>query len=515
MNLTDVLAAHARSRADHPAIVSAGVSAGISTGGRVVTYGGLRDLVWRAAAALRARGVAPGDVVGVGLADTAEHLAMMLAVARLGAVLLPIDWRWTAGEQTRVAAFFGAGLAIMEPGVALDGVPVLHAGADWWSALPAAGDDAAFEMPGDPPFLISLSSGTTGRPRGPRISHGQMLARFLNQYLTLTFTSHDRYLCATPLYFGGGRTFCLSYLHAGATVVLQPPPFEPEAIVDTIRAERVTTAFMVPTMLRRLLEQTDGGREPLLGDLRVLLSSGAPLSADERRAIRARLCPNFMEYYASTEGGGVTVLLPTDQDARPESVGRPVFCVDVEIVDEAHAPLPVGEVGIIRYRGPGCAEGFYRDPEASQEAFRDGWFYPGDLGCLDAAGFLFLRGRRKDMIIRGGINIYPLEIEQALAQHPAVIEAAVVGWPAPDMGEEVAAFVVARAVVAPEALIAHCRERLASYKVPKRIEVVAALPRNSAGKVTKGALVERLPAFTRPATTPRGRAPAAPTRARE
>jgi acyl-CoA synthetase (AMP-forming)/AMP-acid ligase II len=489
MNLTDVLAAHARSRAGHPAIVA---------DGRVVTYGDLRDRVWRAAAGLRRIGVASGDVVGVGLADTAEHLLMMLAVARLGAVLLPIDWRWTPGEQGRVAEFFGATRAVMEPGAALDNVPVLAAGADWWASLPPA-DDAVFDGSDDPPFLISLSSGTTGRPRGPRISHSQMQARFLNQYLTLTFTSHDRYLCATPLYFGGGRTFCLSYLNAGATVVLKPPPFEPPAMVAALREHRITTTFMVPTMLRRLLDLAGDAGPPLLADLRVLLSSGAPLSADERRAIRARLCPNFMEYYASTEGGGVTVLLPRDQDARPDSVGRPVFCVDVEIVDEQHRPLPVGEVGAIRYRGPGCAEGFYRDPEASLEAFRDGWFYPGDLGCIDAEGFLFLRGRRKDMIIRGGINIYPLEIEQVLAQHPAVVEAAVVGWPASDMGEEVAAFVVVRATVTADALIEHCRERLAPYKLPKRIEVIEALPRNSSGKVVKTALVERLPQFARKA----------------
>ena len=207
------------------------------------------------------------------------------------------------------------------------------------------------------------------------------------------------------------------------------------------------------------------------------------------------MSPRLIEYYSSTEGGGISYL--TGEDAahpdREASVGRPVFAVDVECVDEMHRPLPPGEVGRIRYRGPAVATGFWNDTDASAEAFRDGWYYPGDLGMRDAQGFLYLNGRVKDMIIRGGINIYPGDIEAALQLHPAVVEAAVVGWPSREFNEEVAAFVIANGAIDAHELRELCRSRLASYKVPREVFVVPELPRNSLGKIVKAALRERLP----------------------
>src|ERR1019366_4847566 len=166
--------------------------------------------------------------------------------------------------------------------------------------------------------------------------------------------------------------------------------------------------------------------------------------------IRERLCPNFHEYYASTEGGGVSLLRPEDMDAHGESVGRPVFGVEVTILDDAGQGVPHGEVGRLAYRGPGVATGFYQDSDP--EAFRDGWFLPGDLAAVDADGFVYLKGRRKDMIIRGGINIYPVEIEAVLLSHAGVAEAAVVGWPSRERGAQVAALLVLREPVRPDEL---------------------------------------------------------------
>ena len=162
------------------------------------------------------------------------------------------------------------------------------------------------------------------------------------------------------------------------------------------------------------------------------------------------------------------------------------------MVDDGHRPLTAGEVGRIRYRGPAVADGFYRDPEASQDSFRDGWFYPGDLGDFDEEGFLYLKGRAKDMIIRGGVNIYPQEIETTLLNHASVADAAVVGWPSREFDEEVAAFVVLREPVDSSELIAACRRRLAPYKVPRQVFVLDELPRNAGGKVLKPDLVKRL-----------------------
>jgi len=226
--------------------------------------------------------------------------------------------------------------------------------------------------------------------------------------------------------------------------------------------------------------------------LKTLISSGSALTAQERQQIRELICPQFLEYYSSTEGGGVTTLSPSDQMRYGESVGRPVFCVEVCIVDEAHQPVPYSTVGRIRYRGPAVAESFHGDPEASQEAFRDGWFYPGDLGAMNEDGYLFLKGRVKDMIIRGGINIYPQEIEATLLGHPAVAEAAVVGWPSREFDEEVAAFVMRKGEVADADLLALCKSSLAPYKVPRQVFFLDEFPRNSLGKVLKAELARTL-----------------------
>ena len=224
-----------------------------------------------------------------------------------------------------------------------------------------------------------------------------------------------------------------------------------------------------------------------------MISSGASLYADERRTIMRELSSDFFNFYSSSEGGGISLLRPEHPDAVSLSVGQVVFGAEVEIIDAQHRPVEAGTVGAIRYRGGSVADGYYRNPQESAAAFRDGWYYPGDLGRFDADGFLYLTGRAKDMIIRGGVNIYPAEIEETLVAHPAVAEAAVVGWPAQERGEEVAAFVVRRSAVSEGELIAHCRAALAPYKIPKGVFFLDELPRSGLGKVLKPNLVERLP----------------------
>jgi acyl-CoA synthetase (AMP-forming)/AMP-acid ligase II len=199
-------------------------------------------------------------------------------------------------------------------------------------------------------------------------------------------------------------------------------------------------------------------------------------------------------YYGSTEGGGLSVLLPRDDGAAARSVGRLVHNAEAQVVGDDNVPLVVGEVGRVRYRGGACAIAFYNDPEATKEAFHEGWFYPGDLGKFDKEGRLYLVGRIKDMIIRGGINIYPAEIEQVLLGHGAVDDVAAVAWPSRELGEEVAAFVVAAVPVEEDVLLAYCRAQLARYKVPRAVLFVDALPRNGFGKVLKKDLAARLEA---------------------
>jgi acyl-CoA synthetase (AMP-forming)/AMP-acid ligase II len=476
MNLADGLEINARARPDHPAIVAGAVT---------LTYAELADRVRETASRFQSFGIRAGDVVGVCLKDTPDHLIANYALARMGAIILPMDWRWTDAEKIAVAGHFAAKLVVVE----VDASPIGATPISTLDALPHPGE-IIFADPvqgADLPLLLSLSSGTTGRPKGPCITHQQMLRRFWTHWINLGLNSTDRYVSATPLYFGGGRTFAMSILFAGGTVVLFPPPFDSAALAGELERVDATSTFLVPTQLRKLLDATES-EKAAMRRLRLLISSGAPLDPDEKTAIAATLNDNFVEYYASTEGGGISLATPETRLVSPNSVGRPVFGVEVQVVSDDHEPLDAGTVGLLRYRGPGVASGYFGEHSDDESPFRDGWFYPGDIAEIDAGGYVTLRGRRKDMIIRGGVNIYPPEIEQVLREHGDVEEAAVVGRPSQRLGEDVVAFVIARRSVDAEALKSWCATRLAPYKVPESILFVDDLPRNSAGKVLKPAL---------------------------
>lgn len=483
-NIADQLALHAVQRPTKTALIA---------GATTLDYREANERVEHAARALAQAGVAPGDLVGVALRDTPDHLLMLFAVARAGAVVLPMDCRWPPAEKQRVVAHFQPRCVLVEPGDTIPQARCIAPDAAWWAA--AAQAPAPAQWPdGERGFCLSLSSGTTGRPKGPLLTHAQFLARFFTHYADLGFGSRQTYLNATPLFFGGGRAFCVSTLYVGGTVVLFPPPHTARSLAAEVERTGTTLTFLVPTMLRRLLPAPPEEVRPL-ARLATLISSGSPLTADERIQIRARLCPNFIEYYASTEGGGVTVLSAEDQLAHPMSVGRPVFGVRIEVVSESNQPLPPGQVGRIRYSGPTVADGFYNDDEAAREAFIDGWFYPGDLGVLNDEGYLFLRGRAKDMILRGGVNIYPLEIETVLLNHPLIAEAAVIAAPSKEFDEEVAAFVKTSGGLSAAEVIAYCRQNLAPYKVPRHVFFVEEFQCNSSGKILKPELVRSLPAL--------------------
>lgn len=488
MNLASGLTVNARGRPDHPAL---------EVGDLRWSHAELAGEVGRMALRLEQRGIRRGDVVGVALRDTAWHLVLNYASAWIGAILLPLDWRWTPAEAARVATHFRATLVVGEDdAVPLEGVSFIPL-AELLAEAPQDEPPALVEAP-DLPLLISLSSGTTGIPKGPCLTHAQMLRRFWIHWINLGLNANDRYVSATPLYFGGGRTFAMSVLFAGGTVTLFPPPFEAQDLCDALRDVAATSTFLVPTQLRSLLALPDEALEPMRS-LRLLISSGAPLDPDERRQIDARLNANFCEYYASTEGGGISLSTPETRRANPDSVGRPVFGVETEVVGDDERSLPPGTIGRFRYRGPGVATGYAGEVDPETAGFKDGWFYPGDLAEIDRRGFITLRGRSRDMILRGGVNIYPPEIETALRAHPSVSDAAVVGRPSQRLGQEVAAFCVAavsdgsRDEVPDEAQLATwCRERLAPYKVPRSFHWIPSLPRNSAGKVLKAELTARL-----------------------
>lgn len=482
MNIADTLRNHAHRRPHHAAVVARD---------RTISYAQFDAGVDAAARLLHEAGIGQGDAVGVALADTPEHLAVLMGIARLGAVMLPMDRRWTSLEKIRIGEHFGAKLVLIEPGdEALDPLPTRALAGDIFAPAEIVKPpypDSALDLP----LAFSLSSGTTGRPKGPLITHGNLYSRFLIYYVTLTLTEHDRFACLSPLYFGGSRGFSLCILYAGGTVVLLPPPAPATQLIKEVNDFGCTSAFIVPTVIRRLADAHRGeGR--CFPNLRVLISTGAALFPEDRRLALERVTPNIINFYGSTEGGGIAALTTHHAADKENSAGAIVFGTSVRVLDENYEDVPRGAMGRIAYRSAGTAKEFFNDPEASAKAFRDGWYLPGDLGYVDEDGFVYITGREKDLIIRGGVNIYPYEIESTLLTHPAVAQAAIVDMPSADLGEDVAAFLTVTANVSADELRAFCSGKLAPYKIPSRFEFVPDLPRTSMGKIDKEALKRSL-----------------------
>jgi fatty-acyl-CoA synthase len=269
--------------------------------------------------------------------------------------------------------------------------------------------------------------------------------------------------------------------------------FDAEEVLKTIEREKVTYVGAVPTMCERMLHVLESKKYDTR-TLRCLAITGGKVHPAVLEALKEMITPNIYRTYASTDSGQMAISKPSDMAAKPNAAGRPVWCVDLRIVDGDGKPMKVGEVGEIICQSPLATHGYYKNPEATNASFRDGWFYTGDLGYFDDEGFLFVAGRKKDMVKSGGISIYPLEIESILYSHPAILEAAVIGVPDDKWGEAVKAAVVLKpnAKLGAEELLGFCKERLSAYKVPKSVELRASLPHTEVGKVNKVKLKEMM-----------------------
>ncbi len=480
MNLASILRCHADSHGDKTAIEYHNERIG---------YFELWQRLQGCAAYLHERGIRSGDRVGLALKEHPSHLILHYALARIGAVILPLDQRWTLTEKAGAAKTFNARLLILEEGA---DVPDGHETVTLAKVRPDTDPCCLPPMPdhSDLALLISLSSGTTGRPKGALVTHEQMYQRFVSQWVSIGFNSQDRFIGLTPLCFGAGRSFAMAFLAAGATMIIDPPPHKPEQLAVAINASAATATFMVPTQLRALLPLHKDGL--LLPGLNKLLISGAALHPPEATEMRRKISPGLIGYYASSEGGGISVLNTDEFNDYAHTAGRATFRTDIQIVDSGNRPVKTGETGRLRYRGPGVAERFIDADGTEHATNREGWFYPGDLAAKLDSGHIILRGRDKDVINRGGVNIYPAEIEAVLMQSPAVREVAVVGEASEQYGETVTAFIVTDGAITTNALNEHCQTNLASYKIPSRYVVVDKLPKTTSGKTDKAALSERL-----------------------
>jgi fatty-acyl-CoA synthase len=482
---------------------------------RSLSYAELDAEANQLARALVTRGVAPGDRVALLLPNSVEHVVAQQALARLGASAVQIGYRlkpaeiayiFEHAEPAALITYAGGAAAAREamemarPGLA-ERTLITELAAEATRPMGDRYEDAlASERPDRPPSgadarrgsLIVYTSGTTGRPKGATRSLRQTgLVAFAEMALRVGMRHDDRHLVVCPLYHSGAVAFANLMLALGASLYVRDH-FDPEAFLADVANHQITSAFVVPTMLVRILELPEATRRRYdTSSLRWIMSGAAPLAPETANRFQAAFGPILWNFYGATETGLVTLAGPEDHAARPGTVGRALRGNEIRILGEDGAPVAPGEVGELYVHNAMLIAGYHRDEGATASSMRDGFFSVGDLARIDEDGYLYLASRVHDMVISGGVNIYPREIEDRLYEHPDVADAAVVGLPDPEWGEVVAAFVVPRAgsTLEAEALIGFCRETLAGFKCPRRVEVVEELPRSPTGKVLKRVLV--------------------------
>jgi len=487
-------------------------------GSRRVSDAALGARVAQAAGALAAAGVAAGDTMALLLRNDVAFPEASLAGARLGAAVLAINWHLRPDEVAYVLADSGAKLlvghadllaplvdvapelprlAVATPPELVDAYrldPRFAVPAEWEGRVAAA---APWDGPPRPaPQTMLYTSGTTGRPKGvrrpPLDAEGQRRVAAAMAYVFGSRSGMRTAVCA-PMYHGAPNAMALSTLRTGGTLVIQPR-FDPEGFLRLVAEERVTHAFMVPTMFVRLLRLPEATRRRYdLGSLEWVVHGAAPCPPDVKRAMIEWLGERIYDYYGATELGPITRASAAEWLERPGTLGRAVPGAEIRICGPDGRPMGPGEAGEIYARNVDYPDFAYHNlPERRAEVDRDGLVTCGDVGWLDADGYLFLADRKRDMVISGGVNIYPAEIEAALALMPGVADSAVFGIPDPEFGEAVCAHVqpLPGARVDAEAVRAFLRERIAGYKVPKMIEIAAALPREESGKIMKRKLRE-------------------------
>lgn len=473
-------------------------------GGSALTFAELRDESGRVANALGDYGVKPGDRVAVQVEKSIDAIALYIGTIRAGAVFLPLNPAYTPAEISYFLEDARPALFVAAPGSPADDFGFATRFGAGGATLGSDGTGSFIERAriSSPEFAtvsrgesdlaaILYTSGTTGRSKGAMLTHGNLASNARTLAAYWRFTGEDVLLHALPIYHTHGLFVAtnIALLTGGSMLFL--PRFDAAQIVAQL--PRATAMMGVPTFYTRLLDREDFTAD-LVRHMRVFIAGSAPLSAETHRAFSARTGHAIIERYGMTETG-MNSSNPYDGERRPGSVGLPLPEIAMRVADpETGAIVPTGEIGMLEVKGPNVFSGYWQMPEKTAAEFRaDGFFITGDLGKIDAGGYVTIVGRGKDLIISGGLNIYPKEVEAQIEAIPGVAEAAVIGLPHPDFGEGVAAVIVlAKDAQLVEGEIARQLEgNLARFKQPKRIFIVSELPRNTMGKVLKKMLREQ------------------------
>jgi fatty-acyl-CoA synthase len=475
---------------------------------RTWTYAALDDAVTRAAGVLLDLGLRRGDRVATYGRNSDAYLLAYLGCARAGLVHVPINYALTGGELSYLVEDSGARAVLVDPALR----PTLEAaGIAVEIVLPLRDEDGSLldrASHGPVPTLdvevadtdlvqLLYTSGTTSQPKGAMMTHRALVHEYVSAIIALDYTETDEPLHPMPLYHSAGmHVFLLPYLAVGATNHLLETPDIPE-ILRLVEERRLRSLFLAPTVWVPLSQHPDFATRDLSSLRKAFYGASIMPQPVLVRLQEALPELGFWNCFGQSEIGPLaTVLRPEEHAERAESCGRSVLFVEIRVVAEDGSDVPAGEAGEVVYRSPQLCEGYWGKPEETAAAFRDGWFHSGDLVRVDQQGYLTVVDRIKDVINTGGVLVASREVEDAIYSHPAVAEVAVIGTPDERWIEAVTAVVVTKAPVTPEEIVAHARQSLAGYKVPKHVHLVDELPRNQSGKLLKRVLRDDLEAAT-------------------
>jgi long-chain acyl-CoA synthetase len=496
-NLALNLVATARQRGDRPAL---------RLDADALTYAGLDEASARMASVLRLRGLRPGDRVGIMLPNVPQFAVVYYGVLRAGGVVVPMNVLLKQREVAFHLADSEAGIVIAMHGTAEAAQAAgAEVGAECLVVEPGAFDrmlsgvDPTREVAGcagEDTAVILYTSGTTGKPKGAELTHANLRRNVEAVVRLFSIEADETIIGALPLFHSFGQTCTLNAAVAAGASLALTARFDPGRVLELIDRRRVALFAGVPTMYAALLHHRDRADYDV-SSLRLCVSGGAALPVELLRGFEEAFGCMILEGYGLSETSPVACFNHPDRRAhtaagrgsgKPGSIGTPIAGVQMRVVDDARAEVAQGDVGEIAIRGHNVMKGYWRRPEATAEAIdADGWFYTGDMGRVDEDGCYFIVDRKKELIIRGGYNVYPREIEEVLYEHPAVLEAAVVGLPHPELGEEVGAAVALRAgaEVGERELRDYVKSQVAAYKYPRHVWFVDELPKGPTGKILK------------------------------